>query len=52
MRDDVNWHEVEACVGSKFVYVVIAPATAVFHSCLLLNMPYWCIAYDCKKLFS
>ena len=36
MRDDVNWHEVEACVGSKFVYVVIALAAAVFHSCLLL----------------
>ena len=36
MRDDVNWHEVEACVGSEFVYVVIALAAAVFHSCLLL----------------
>ena len=32
MRDDVNWHEVEACVGSEFVYVVIALAAAVFHS--------------------
>ena len=29
MRDDVSWHEVEACVG-------IALAAAVFHSCLLL----------------
>ena len=36
MRDDVGWHEVEACVGSEFVYVVIALAAAVFHSCLLL----------------
>ena len=36
MGDDVNWHEVEACVGSEFVYVVIALAAAVFHSCLLL----------------
>ena len=31
MRDDVNWHEVEACVGSEFVYIVIALAAAVFH---------------------
>ena len=37
MRDDVNWHEVEACVGSEFVYIVIALAAAVFHSCLLLG---------------
>ena len=37
MRDDVNWHEVEACVGSEFVYVVIALAVAVFHSCFLLT---------------
>ena len=29
-------HEVEACVGSEFVYVAIALAAAVFHSCLLL----------------
>ena len=36
MRDDVNWHEVEACVGSEFVYVVITLAAAVFLSCLLL----------------
>ena len=36
MRDDVSWHEVEACVGSEFVYIVIALAAAVFHSCLLL----------------
>ena len=36
MRDDVNWHEVKACVGSEFVYVVIALAAAVFPSCLLL----------------
>ena len=36
MRDDVNWHEVKACVGSEFVYIVIALAAAVFHLCLLL----------------
>ena len=36
MRDDVTRHEVEACVGSEFVYIVIALAAAVFHSCLLL----------------
>ena len=30
MRDDVNWHEVEAGVGSEFVFVVIALASAVF----------------------
>ena len=36
MRDDVNCHEVEACVGSEFVFVVIALVSVVFHSCLLL----------------
>ena len=36
MRDDVNWHEVKASVGSEFVYVVIAFAAAVFRSCFLL----------------
>ena len=35
MRDDVNWHVVEACVGLEFVYVVIALAAAFFPSCLL-----------------
>ena len=38
MRDDVSWHEVEACVGSEFVYVVIALAAAVFHSCCLTGV--------------
>ena len=36
MRDDVNCQEVEACVGSEFVFVVIALVSAVFQFFLLL----------------